>query len=70
MLSQLDTVHFGHHDIGQQQIEPLFTDQRQRRRSAINGNHLIARALQRPAKIVPHGIIIFGQQDADHHRTY
>ena len=63
-LGQLDAVHFGHDDVGQQQVEALGFEQRHRFGAATDGLDVIADALQRALQIFAHRRIVFGQKDS------
>ena len=66
MAGKLDTVHFRHDDIGQQQVEPIRFDMRHGLGAGGDRHHLITRLFQRPRQIGAHAVIIFRQQDSNH----
>ena len=69
LLGELDAVHLGHDDVGQQQVELLALEQRQRGGAAIDRVDLIADPLERARQIDAHRIVVFGQQDPHHRRS-
>ena len=66
LLGELDAVHFGHDDVGQEQVETLGLEQRHGLGPAADGGDLIADALQRPLEVLAHRRVVFGQQDSCH----
>ena len=66
LLGELDAVHFRHDDVGQQQIERLAFEQRNRRCAAIDRNNLIADPLERAGQIDPHRFVVFGEENPQH----
>jgi FAD synthase len=66
MLGEFDPVHFGHDDIGQQQVESVAFDVRQRLRPGGDRHDVIALPLQRAREINPHAFIVFRQKNPNH----
>src|SRR3546814_9320228 len=54
MLGQLYAIHLRHDDIRQEEIKTLGFQQRQRRCTAINGNHFLAAHFQGTSQIFTH----------------
>ena len=60
---QFDSVHLGHDDVGQQQLEGLFAQAVIGRQAIIEGGHVEAGVLQGPHQEATHIIIVLRQQD-------
>ena len=70
LLRQFDAVHLGHDDVGQQQVEAVFPEQRHRFGTATDRGHIIADAGQGSGEIFAHRRVVFGEEDADHAALY
>jgi len=66
---QFDAVHLRHHDIRQQQIKAPLGQYRQGLVALTHGKHFMTRPFQGAAQEMPHGIIVFRQQDLRHFPT-
>ena len=66
-LGELDPVHAGHDDIGQQEVKGFYSVQGfQRFQSIVRDADPVTGALQRSGEESAHGFIVFSQQDMSH----
>src|SRR5215472_12858049 len=63
---ELDAVHLGHHDVGEQQLERLLAQPLVGRPAVVVGNDIEAGILQRLDQEAPHVEVVFRKQDFGH----
>ena len=63
---ELDAVHLGHHDVGEQELERLLAQPLIGGKPVVVGDHVVAGVLQRLDQKAPHVGVIFGKENLRH----